>query len=189
MKIIAVIPARLKSKRLHEKNIRKVWGKPMILWVIKAALESKYIGNDNLYVSTESSKIKDVVRDYCYVIDRPPELAEDHIWTQPVIDHAISVVAPDMKDDDIIIILQANSPGVTRGVIDMCIEKLINEELWQVHTVSSDKAINNGAVHVMRKKVCGHKGKVNYNGVVVIDLVDVHTEDDLTFLEIRGEPL
>ena len=43
MKTVAIIPARGGSTRLFRKNIRHIWGKPMIYWVIKAAERSKYI--------------------------------------------------------------------------------------------------------------------------------------------------
>ena len=35
----------------------------------------------------------------------------------------------------------------------------------------------------MRNKVCSHKGKVNYNGVVLTDWIDVHTIKDIEELE------
>ena len=41
--MLAIIPARGGSTRLLRKNIRHIWGKPMIYWVIKAAERSKHI--------------------------------------------------------------------------------------------------------------------------------------------------
>ena len=57
MRIVAIIPARAGSKRLHRKNIYPVWGEPMLSWSIKAAKESKYISE--VWVSTEDDEIKE----------------------------------------------------------------------------------------------------------------------------------
>ena len=43
--------------------------------------------------------------------------------------------------------------------------------------------INNGAIQVLKRKVRKHKGKVNYNGVVLTDWLDIHTIDDVKELE------
>ena len=42
-KIIAIIPARGNSKRLKNKNMLKLNGKPLIYHTIKAAIKSKLI--------------------------------------------------------------------------------------------------------------------------------------------------
>ena len=176
-KVYAIIPARLGSKRLKDKNVVLLKGKPLIMWTIDEALNSKYIDNNNLYVSTESEKIKKLVSQKCRIINRPQRLSEDNIWTQDVINHAVLNLKI-INKEDIIVILQANSPQIEAKMIDRCIEKLINEDLWEVHTVSDDY-INNGAIHVLRARVCSHVGKVNYNGVIITNYIDIHTQEDL----------
>ena len=52
---LAIIPARGGSKRLPNKNILPLNGKPLISYSIKAALSSKYI--DKVIVSSDSKKI------------------------------------------------------------------------------------------------------------------------------------
>ena len=59
---------------------------------------------------------------------------------------------------------------------------LINHKLWQVNTVGKDM-INNGAIQVIKRFVREHKGKVNYNGVVLTDWIDVHTIEDIRTIE------
>jgi CMP-N-acetylneuraminic acid synthetase len=179
--IIVLIPARGGSKRLPRKNIYPVKGKPMILYTVEAALKSKYINSSNLYISTEDVEIKKLAeQNNIKVIERPSELSTDNVWTQDVINHASEVLG--LKSEDIIVVLQANSPQITLPVIDKCIEMLIENNLWQVHTVGEDM-INNGAIQVMRQKVSAHKGKVNYNGVVVTDWMDIHTYEDVKQVE------
>lgn len=181
-KIIAIIPARGGSKRLKGKNIYPLLGKPLIRWTIDEALKSKYINKDNLYVSTDSEDIENIVKDYCAVIYRHKKLSGDNVWTQPVIDNVIQRLKFEFKDDDIIVILQANSPEIKYEVIDECIEKLIDKKLFQIHTVDKD-LINNGAIQILRKKVSLHKGKANYNAVYVTDWIDVHYKKDILKIE------
>jgi CMP-N-acetylneuraminic acid synthetase len=61
MKSIAIIPARLGSKRIKHKNIIDFNGKPMIFWTIKAALESQLF--DKVVVSTDSQKIAQISKE------------------------------------------------------------------------------------------------------------------------------
>ena len=77
--IIAVIPARLKSKRLAKKNIKILGGKPLICWTIDQAKKSKYI--DEIIVSTESRKIAKIAENNGINIPflRPSNLASDKI--------------------------------------------------------------------------------------------------------------
>jgi len=55
---IALIPARKKSKRIKNKNIKMFNGKPMIYWTIKAAKKSKLF--KTIYVDTDCKKIKKI---------------------------------------------------------------------------------------------------------------------------------
>jgi CMP-N-acetylneuraminic acid synthetase len=182
MKIIGIIPAREGSKRLKHKNTYPLKGIPLIEYSIKASLKSKYLNTSNIFVSTNFDQVKEISRQYrVNVIDRPEELAEDHIWTQDVINHVDDTLGG-LNDEDLIVIIQANSPQMDSSIIDACIDKLISNNLWQVHTVD-EELINNGAVQVMKRKLRNHSGKANYNGVVVTDWIDVHTVDDIKSLE------
>ena len=61
-KILAVIPARGGSKRILQKNIVPVSGKPMIAWTIEAAKKSQYV--DTILVSTDCEVIKKVALEH-----------------------------------------------------------------------------------------------------------------------------
>jgi len=86
---IAVIPARGGSKRIPRKNIKSFYGKPMIGYAIEAALTSKVF--DRVIVSTDDVEIAAVAKAHGAELPfiRPPELADDHTPTVPVIAHAI----------------------------------------------------------------------------------------------------
>lgn len=86
---IAIIPARGGSKRIPRKNVKEFCGKPMIGWPIEAARAAKTF--DTILVSTDDAEIAAVAEAYGAEAPfrRPPELADDHTPTLPVIAHAI----------------------------------------------------------------------------------------------------
>lgn len=85
---IAVIPARGGSKRIPRKNIKPFAGLPMIAHSLRAATESGLF--DRILVSSEDEEILAMGRTHGgEVLRRPPELADDHTATIPVIRHAV----------------------------------------------------------------------------------------------------
>lgn len=89
-KIMAIIPARGGSKGIPRKNIKDLAGHPMIYYIIKTALAAKCI--DRVIVSTEDEEIARVAKECGAEVPfiRPSELAEDHVPTLPVLQHAIN---------------------------------------------------------------------------------------------------
>ena len=59
---LAIIPARGGSKRLPNKNILDLAGKPLITWSIEAGLGSKYI--DKVVVTSDSEEILDISKNF-----------------------------------------------------------------------------------------------------------------------------
>lgn len=86
---IAVIPARGGSKRIPRKNIKAFAGRPMIAHAIAAAIKSKLF--DRVVVTTDDADIAAIAQQWGAETPflRPPELADDHTPTVPVIAHAI----------------------------------------------------------------------------------------------------
>ena len=86
---VAIIPARGGSKRIPRKNIKPFAGKPMIVHAIETALKSKLF--EHVLVSTDDDEIFEIAQKYGAETPfvRPPELADDHTPTVPVIAHAI----------------------------------------------------------------------------------------------------
>ena len=60
MKVVIVIPARMKSRRFPGKPIKKILGIPMIIRVAKIC--EKIIKKENIYIATDSDKIKNLVQ-------------------------------------------------------------------------------------------------------------------------------
>ena len=62
MKNIAIIPARSGSKGLKDKNIKELYGKPLIAYSIEVALNSNIF--DEIMVSTDSEEYAVIARKY-----------------------------------------------------------------------------------------------------------------------------
>ena len=62
MKIIALLPARLKSQRIKEKLLKKIMGMPVIVHTILRAKLSKSLSNT--IICTDSKKIENCVKKY-----------------------------------------------------------------------------------------------------------------------------
>lgn len=124
--VVAVIPARARSKRLPSKNIKKLLGKPLIFYTIKAALRSKFI--DRTIVSTDSKKIAKIAKKYGAEAPflRPARLATDTAHTPPVIEHAINYLENGGYKVDIVATLQPTSPLRQIEHIDLGIKKFLS---------------------------------------------------------------
>jgi N-acylneuraminate cytidylyltransferase len=79
MKRLLVIPARIGSKRIKNKNIKNFNGRPIISYSLKLAQESKLF--NKIHVSTDSKKIKKIAEDYNLEVDflRPKNISGDHV--------------------------------------------------------------------------------------------------------------
>ena len=53
--ILCVIPARIGSKGVKRKNLRKLLGKSLFEWPLDEAKKSKFV--DNIIISSDSEKI------------------------------------------------------------------------------------------------------------------------------------
>ena len=90
---LAIIPARLNSKRAPRKNIAIVAGRPLICYTIKAALEANLVSR--VIVSTESRDVAQIATG-CGAESpflRPQRLAEDCVGLDDVCLHAVQWLA------------------------------------------------------------------------------------------------
>ena len=77
-KLVAMIPARLGSKRIPKKNIRYMYGKPLIQYAVDLCLQCDVF--DSIWVNTESHELgKVVVAMGARFHERPAELAGDSV--------------------------------------------------------------------------------------------------------------
>jgi len=76
--VVALIPARSGSKRVPDKNIRRLAGHPVIAYTIAAAIQSEIFAD--VIVSTDSERYAEIARHYGATVPflRPVEIAGDH---------------------------------------------------------------------------------------------------------------
>ena len=86
---LAIIPARLGSKRIKKKNIKLFNGKPMISYPIKQLKKSKIF--NKIFVSTEANLIKKISEKFGANVDflRPKKLSKDNVSVNLVLKHVV----------------------------------------------------------------------------------------------------
>ena len=88
--IVAIIPARGGSKRIKNKNVINISGKPMIHHTIQILKKTEIF--DKIIVTTDSPKIQKISKKAGAKIyfTRPKNLSNDHVGTFEVINHSIN---------------------------------------------------------------------------------------------------
>lgn len=121
-KVLAIIPARGKSKGLPRKNVLDTGGKPLIAWTIEAAQKANCV--TKLILSSDNAEIISVAKAFgCDVpFIRPDKLATDTASTLDVVLHSIE----QMPGYDFVIILQPTSPLRTAWDIDAAFDIVVS---------------------------------------------------------------
>lgn len=138
--VLAVIPARGGSKGVPRKNIKLLDGKPLIYYMLSAALKSKMI--NCVAVSSEDDEILNIANKYgkkskkFILIKRPKHLAKDNTLSQPVLKHAVDEIETRKGHKfDYIAMLQVTTPFVTSSDIDSAVKKIIKTKADSVVSV------------------------------------------------------
>ncbi len=116
--ILGVTLARGGSKGIKNKNLSKINGKPLIYFTLKEAKKSKDL--TNYIVSTDSSKIKNVVKKYKVDVPfiRPKKFARDNSSSASALKHALTECEKFYnKKFDYVVELMATNP--LKSVIDI----------------------------------------------------------------------
>lgn len=129
MKILVTICARKGSKRLENKNIKHLMGKPLIAHTIETA--KKWEKADNIIVSTDSNEIANISKKYGAKVPfmRPDYLATDSAPKLPVIKHAIKYLMEEKNEIyDLIVDLDPTSPLRTVEDLDKAYDIMIGKK-------------------------------------------------------------
>lgn len=131
--IIGVIHARGGSKRIPLKNIKPLAGKPLIAYMVDAAMESRLL--DRIIVSTDHPDIARIARGHGAEVPfmRPADLAED-VASELVTQHAVRFVEEQGHRVRIVLTMQPTTPFCTGEDIDACIAKMLETDLDTVFT-------------------------------------------------------
>lgn len=127
-KVLGVIGARSGSKRVPNKNIRSLLGKPLFVWMAEAAKKSKYL--TKIILSTDSEEYRVIARKYGIEAPflRPKELADGNVMEAEYLAHAVEWIEKNEGwKPDIAVRLFAPAPLCKTEYIDKCIELLIED--------------------------------------------------------------
>lgn len=121
---LAVIPARGGSKRVPDKNVREVDGKPLIAHTIEQADNANKV--DYAIVSTDDPEITEVAMEHGGNVpfERPAELATDTASLAGTITHALDWAKEQGQHFDQICSLQVTSPLRRPKDIDRVLTRL-----------------------------------------------------------------
>lgn len=144
MKIIAMVPARLGSQRLKQKNLQIFQGNSLIAHAIKKIKQTEVF--DEIWVNTESELIGKVAKEEnVFFHKRPNNLADDNATSEDFIYEFLK-----NNDCDFIVQIHSIAPLLTKKeIIDFTKELALNKsdiilgvEKIQIECVYDNKPIN-----------------------------------------------
>lgn len=141
-KLVAMIPARLGSKRITKKNLRILNDKPLVAYAIEVAIQSECF--DEIYLNSESLIFKEIAEKYkIKFYHRPEYLSEDDKTN----DHFAEDFLQNVDCDKLIQILPT-SPFITVKEIKNFISEIDNYDTListvdqQIESLYQDSSIN-----------------------------------------------
>jgi N-acylneuraminate cytidylyltransferase len=134
---VAIIPARIGSKRIPKKNIKIFHGKPMIAYSIQAALKTKLF--NSIIVSTDSMELANIAITYGAEVPfiRPAELSDDFTGTDAVILHALNYLIDHGADIQYVCCIYATAPFINSAYIKKGFYLLKKENATSAFTVTT----------------------------------------------------
>lgn len=118
MKVVAMVPIKLNSERVKEKNLRQFPdGKPLIKFILEALVKSSRV--DEVYVYCSSERIKDYLIDGVKFLKRPEYLDGNGCNCNDIIREFMKVV-----DADYYVVSHATAPFTKPESIDRCIDSV-----------------------------------------------------------------
>lgn len=137
-KFLFVIPAKGNSKRIKNKNIKKLNGKPLLQYTLDFLKKNKILRD--VYISTECNKIKKISKSYGYtVIDRPKKLCKKLTPTEAVIIHLLNKINYKLLSYKWVITLQPTSPFRKISTLKKCLKETKNGKNEIITTFKKNK--------------------------------------------------
>ena len=177
-KIVVVIPAKKKSRRLKNKNVLPIKGLPMFLYVAKEIAKSKKI--DDIIISSDCEKIKKISLNNSFkFIKRPKKLTYESAEKQDVVVHAVKKIYKNIQKPKIVISLQPNSPELSYKDLEKALIFFENKlypqaKIKELISINKNK-IQNAAFRIMTYNTVFQKTLSTKVGVYIKDLIDIHT--------------
>jgi CMP-N-acetylneuraminic acid synthetase len=133
-----IIPARGGSKGILNKNIAPLCGKPLISYMLGAALASDML--DDLVVSSDDENVLKAAELHgsgrCRLVKRPDELATDSTPSLPVVEHAVRMLEAERgKPYDYVVMFQCTTPLTSATDIRAALTLLVQSNADALMTV------------------------------------------------------
>lgn len=158
-RILVVVPARGGSKGIRLKNLLPVAGKPLLVHTAELIKGLDWV--DRAVVSTDHLLIRDTAIEHGLEVPfmRPTELSGDRIGDVDVLCHALEATeADDGQRYDIVVMLQPTSPLRRAEHVRETVDKLIDEDLDAVWTVSPTDL----KAHPLKQLTVDEEGRMDY---------------------------
>lgn len=150
MKVVGIIPSRLKSTRLPGKALIEIEGIPMVIHVLKRAELSTVL--DEVIVATDSSEIFDCVKRYGGKAVMTS--SKHHTGTDRIAEVASGI------DADIVVNIQGDEPLLDPGHIDKVVGPLLSDNDLQVAILTTPYRKKNSPSDI--KAVVDLEGNILY---------------------------
>ena len=178
MNILAIIPTKLDSTRLQNKNILNLRGKPLFVHSVDYADASKH--NVDIFVSSES----DTVRNLCIewgvrFLNRSTKLCGD----TEVVDVYLDAVSNIDKEYDLVVGLQPDNPNRSY-TFDECIDYMVDNNYDDLITVNPSYK-RSGSVRIFKYHY-RKSGQVSKRlGCIKDEAIDIHYQEDLDKIKAK----
>lgn len=121
MKTVAMIPIKLNSERVKEKNIRPFYdGKPLVHFIQEALIASEKI--DEVYIYCSSDAIRDYLIEGVQFLKRPEFLDSNTSNCNDIIREFMKEI-----DADYYVVSHATAPFTKTNSIDRCIDAVVSD--------------------------------------------------------------
>jgi CMP-N-acetylneuraminic acid synthetase/quercetin dioxygenase-like cupin family protein len=135
MRNFAMIPARLGSKRVPNKNLRMIDGKPLICYILDTVISSGKFKKDEIFINSESEIFESVARSRgVKFYKRDPALATDSATND---DFTFDFI--NQTGCDIVYQFLPTSPFLTVSDISRFVEKMGSGKIDTLVSVKSEK--------------------------------------------------
>ena len=169
MSFVCIVPARGGSKRIKNKNIKIIAGKPLLAWTIEAAKKVKNI--DEIYVTSENKNILRISKKLnVNIMNRPKNLSNDKIHVDAAVLHCYRNIK---KKYDYIVLLQPTSP--------LRNHKHIREAMKLIKKTKADSLVS-----VVKKKILLWKKKNRFIEPVSYKILNRPRSQDMKLFSENG---
>ena len=172
MKLLVLIPAKLDSKRLKNKNIQLINGKTGVEHSIDYAKKSKF--NPKIIISSESDIIKDIARkNQVLYKKRTKDLCGD----TEVVDVYISIVKEFKYQFVYVVALQPDHPDRDHD-LDYCLNYMIDNNYDDLITIEPNYK-RSGSVRIFKYNFLINQNVSKRLGCIKDSATDIHYIEDL----------